>query len=219
LLLIVALYACAALTGAVSGQDPEILRMEGFPLLGRTFGGWWLGALISIGGMASALGLFFSTLLSVSRIPKAMADDEVLPRFIAATTSAQRVPYASLILCGLIVSGMLFWKFPDLVIIDVSLYGAALSLEFAALIVLRVRKPNAFRPFRIPLPLAGIVALALLPLLCLAVAVASLLDNEFLSLTALFFAGGALFTGPVGWWLFGRRHLAHAPPPPSDLTS
>jgi amino acid transporter len=175
--------------------------------------------LISLGGMASALGLFFSTLLSVSRIPKAMADDKVLPRFIAATTSAQGVPYASLILCGLIASGMLFWEFPDLVIIDVSLYGAALSLEFAALIMLRIRQPNAFRPFRIPFSLGGIVALSLLPLLCLTVAVVSLLSKEFVSLTALFFAGAALLTGPVGWWVFGKRHLAHAPPPSPDLTS
>jgi amino acid transporter len=219
LLLIVSLYAGATLTGVVSGQDPEILRREGFPMLGHSIGGWWLGALLSLGGMASALGLFFSTLLSVSRIPKAMADDGVLPGIVAAATRGQGVPYASLVLCALVVSGMLFWKLPELIIIDVPLYGAALSLEFAALITLRVRRREADRPFRIPFDIRGIILLSCLPLLCLSAAVAALLTQHIISLGALFFAAGALLTGPLGWWIFRRGSATHAATPPPGLTN
>ncbi len=48
------------------------------------------------------------------------------------------------------------------------LYAAALILEFAALIRLRVREPDMPRPYRIPLGLAGLVALSAPPVvLCL----------------------------------------------------
>ncbi len=206
-LLIVGLYAAAIVTGVVSHQDPDVLKTEGFPVLGLSLGGWWLGAVLSLGGMASALGLFLSTLLSVSRIPKAMADDRALPAFIAATTVEQKIPYASLFVCATVVSGMLFWNFPELVIIDVSLYGAALSLEFLALITLRIRQPDSPRPFRIPFSTQGIVAMSVLPLLCLGTAVTALLSQEHISFSALLFALVAILSGPLAWRVFSKGRL------------
>ena len=40
--------------------------------------------------------------------------------------------------------------FERLIIIDILLYGASLSLEFVALVVLRIREPELPRPFRVP---------------------------------------------------------------------
>jgi len=40
--------------------------------------------------------------------------------------------------------------FERLVTIDILLYGASLSLEFVALVVLRIREPELRRPFAFP---------------------------------------------------------------------
>ena len=60
--------------------------MEGFPSLGTLIGGYGLGAMIAVGGMASALGLCSAVLLSVSRIPQVMSDDRVAARKAACIT-------------------------------------------------------------------------------------------------------------------------------------
>jgi hypothetical protein len=41
-------------------------------------------------------------------------------------------------------------RFESLVTLDIMLCGASLVLEFAALVVLRIRRPEMPRPFRVP---------------------------------------------------------------------
>src|ERR1043165_9585825 len=101
--------------------------------------------------MASVLGLYSSVLLSVSRVPQVMADDGLLPLKIHALHRRYNTPYISIILCATVVSFMTFWSFQELIIIDVTLYGAGLFLEFITLIVLRIKSGEKHRPFRIPL--------------------------------------------------------------------
>jgi len=204
LALIVLMYLLSLLAAISSGADPRLLEHEGFPFLGSLLGGWWLGAVLSVGGMASALGLFLSTLLSISRVPKAMADDRLLPVSLGRIGTARRVPYRSLVLCGIVISGMVLWGFSDLVIIDVLLYGGALFLEFFSLIVLRIRQPERDRPFRVPLRLSGLVLLTLLPAGCWGIALGTLLLREPVHLTSVLFAAAAFLTGPLAWWL--TRH-------------
>src|SRR5439155_1288046 len=60
--------------------------------------------------------------------------------------------------------GMVAWTFGELIIIDITLYGAALFLEYIALIRLRKLAAQEHRPFKIPLNIFGLTAMALLPL-------------------------------------------------------
>lgn len=46
-------------------------------------------------------------------------------------------------------------SFERILLLDILLYGLSLILEFAALVILRIREPNLVRPFRIP---GGLVA-------------------------------------------------------------
>src|SRR2546425_13240393 len=55
---------------------------------------------------------------------------------------------------------------------DVLLYSAALALEFAALVRLRRAEPELRGAFRVPVGVAGLVALAALPILLLVAGVA-----------------------------------------------
>lgn len=203
--LILGMYAMSVFTGTRSGMDVEVLQAEGFPSLGLYVGGWWLGALLSVGGMASALGLFLSILLAVSRVPKAMADDGLLSPALSRINPQHHVPHVSIMVCALVVSGMVLWDFADLLIIDVTLYGMALSLEFVALIVLRIRQPGAERPFRIPLELGGLLVLTFLPAACFVAALIALLSGESVHTNATIFAIGAVLTGPLAWLLARRR--------------
>ncbi len=201
ILLIVAVYVLAVLAAIRTGMDFQVLQAEGFPSLGTLVGGWWLGAVLSLGGMASAMGLYLSILLSISRVPKAMADDGVFPEIISRIHPRYNTPHVSILICALVVSGMVLWGFADLLIIDVTLYSFGLMLEFVSLIVLRVRDPHAERPFRIRLELKGIIAMTSLPVLCILAALTALLVTANSHSNAAWFAVGAVLTGPLAWWV------------------
>ena len=115
------------------------------------------------------------------------------------------VPHVSIIICAIVVSGMVFWEFGDLLIIDVTLYGSALFLEFVALIVLRIKKPDAERPFRIPLNVPGLVVMTILPVTCLVVALTAALSEQSAYTSATLFAIAAVATAPVAWLLLKPR--------------
>jgi amino acid transporter len=204
--IIVLMYALAVLAAAGSGADPALLESQGFPYLGTLTGGHWLGAILSAGGMASALGLFLSIFLSISRIPKAMADDGLLPRVLTRLHPRYNVPHVSILLCAFVVSGMVLWKFDELLIIDVTIYSAELFLQFLALIALRVREPELPRPFKIPLNIPGLIVMTAVPAACVALALYGLLSSSNIQTNALTFAGIALLTGPLAWWVIRKVH-------------
>jgi amino acid transporter len=55
-----------------------------------------------------------------------------------------------------------------LIEVDMFLYAAALILEFAALVWLRIKRPEMARPYRVPFGLAGAIAISIPPVtLCL----------------------------------------------------
>ena len=203
-LLIFTLYFITVLISQVSGINMEILKNEGYPALGTLVGGKWLGGFIAIGGMASALGLYSSVLLSVSRVPKVMADDNLLPSILHKLHPRFKTPYVSILCCSLVVSLMIIWTFEDLLIIDVTLYGAALILEFIALIKLRIIAPEEHRPFKIPFGIRGLFIMILLPLCVYAIAVsAAFIKTQ--NLKPVIFAMLGLISAEIIWRIIGWR--------------
>jgi amino acid transporter len=198
-LLIFGVYFLAIITAQLSGIDFNILNEEGFPALGLLIGGQWLGALLSIAGMASALGLFSGVLLSVSRVPKVMSDDELLPAKLHAIHPKYKSPYISIIVCSLVVSVMILWTLGDLLVIDVTVYGAGLFLEFISLIVLRIKAPHEHRPFKIPLNIFGLCLLLLLPVTIFIIALSGAISESGKTLVPALFALGALLTAEIIW--------------------
>ncbi len=181
------------------GIDAHTLTEEGYPALGVLAGGKWLGTAIAIGGMASALGLYAAVLLSVSRVPEVMALDGFLPAKIYALHPKYNTPYISIIICAAVVSFMILWTFQELIVIDVTLYGAGLFLEFITLIVLRIKSPNAARPFRIPLPVKALCVLLLLPIIIFAIALSGAFASEDKMFLPALFAVTALLSAEVFW--------------------
>ena len=185
--------------------NADTLNEEGYPALGVLAGGKWLGAAISIGGMASTIGLYAAVLLSVSRVPQVMADDGLLPSKIHTLHPRFKTPYISIIICATVVSFMIFWSFQELIIIDVTLYGAGLFLEFITLIVLRIKAPHELRPFRIPLNITWLCVMMLLPFGIFVLALSGALASEGAILIPALFAVGALLSAEVLWQIIRLR--------------
>ena len=197
--LILLVYVLTLLTARGSGIDAGVLRDSGFPALGVLIGGRWLGVLLAAAGMASSVGLFAAVLLSVAQVPKAMADDRLLPRRLSALHSRYGTPYRSIVVCAVVVSFMVLWSFLDLVVIDITLYGAALFLEFITLVVLRTKAPDEPRSFRIPLNRAGLCCMFLLPVGVYAFALSGALTDSGQAWKPALFALLALGTAELAW--------------------
>lgn len=205
------IYFVAMLVAINSGISPADLEEKEFPFLGLLVGGNWLGTLIALGGMASTLGLYSAVLLSVSRIPKVMSDDGLLPAKLQALHPRFKSPYVSILCCSVVVSGMVVWTFGELIIIDITLYGAALCLEYIALIRLRKLAADEHRPFRIPLNTVGLVFMTLLPFAVYVIALTGAFLNMEKALKPALFALATLCSAEliwlaVQWWK--KRKLA-----------
>jgi len=181
------------------GINADILTDKGYPALGVLAGGKWLGAALSLGGMAGALGLYAAVLLSVSRVPQVMADDGLLPSKIHKLHPRFKTPYISIIICAVVVSFMILWTFQELIVIDVTLYGAGLFLEFITLLKLRVASPEMHRPFRIPLNTAWLCVMIFLPVAVFIIALSGAFATEDKMLIPAVFALCALVSAEIMW--------------------
>ena len=197
--LVIVVYFVVILVAQQSGINPQLLSDKRFPVLGEFIGGHWLGALIALGGMASALGIYTAVLLSVSRIPKVMADDGLLPKALNKLHAKYNTPYLSIIVCSMVVSVMILWSFEELLVIDVTVYGAGLFLEYVTLVVMRIRSPDIYRPFKIPLGVGGLCVFLVLPVVVYFAALGGALVSTGQAFKPVIFALAALATAELLW--------------------
>ena len=132
---------------ALTGLSVDHFSTGDWMSASATIGGPILAVAIVAGGAISGIGMFNALVMSYTRLPMVMAEDGMLPHFIARRNS-RGVPWVSVILCGLGWALALRLPFERLISIDLILYGSGLLLEFVALIVLRVREPRLERPFK-----------------------------------------------------------------------
>ncbi len=199
------MYLVTSIAVIRSGIDFKHLGEEGFPILGTILKHQWLAAILAIGGMASATGLFSAVLLSVSRVPKVMADDGLLPQKFNALHPRFKTPYVSIIVSAAIVSIMIMFTFTDLIIMDVTLYGAGLFLEYISLIVLRIKAPGEYRPFRIPLPVPAICILFILACCVYIIGLSGAFSESGRTLIPAAAALAALASGELAWQIIVAR--------------
>jgi amino acid transporter len=207
--LVIVLYFLIILISQQSGITAGVLNEKGFPAVGSLIGGQWLGAFIAFAGMASSLGIYAAVLLSVSRVPKVMADDDLLPKRLNTLHPKFKTPYVSIIVCSLVVSLMILWSFTDLLIIDVTVYGAGLALEYISLIKLRKISPDRRRPFKIPFNITGLCLMLILPFTAYFVALTGAFSSAGKAVWAAVFAIVALLSAELVWrlTLWKKPHL------------
>ncbi|HUK20754.1 MAG TPA: APC family permease [Gemmatimonadales bacterium] len=181
-----------------------------WPALGSTLVGGWLGRWLALAGMVSAFALFNALLLSYSRIPLVLARDGFLPASLRLT-DARGTPTNAVLVSAVAYSLFALLSFGGLLAADVLLYTTALALEFAALVRLRRAEPGLRGPFRVPLPTAGLVALALLPLALLGVGVALEVGDHESGLPGVLIALALGLVGPLGYRVLRDRRSPSVP--------
>ncbi len=165
-------------------------------------GGPLLRVALVVGGMFSAFGMFNALVMSYSRLPLAMAQDGMLPKFFGKL-NRRRAPWVAIVALAIGWACCLGLGFERLVTIDILIYGASLSLEFLALIVLRIREPRLKRPFRVPGGMFGAVAVGVAPILLLGFALVRSQSEQVWGVSS--FALGAIVIAP-GVFVYALNH-------------
>lgn len=194
-LLVTAAYLLPIAVGV--GIDPNSASWkEGdFPKVAALAGGSWLGTWLTLAGLISAAGLLNALLCTSARVPFVMARRGMLPGALAAQHIKFATPWKAILVNSIGVAALMPFSFQELIEVDMFLYAAALILEFAALIWLRVRRPEMARPYRVPFGLAGAIAMSIPPIaLCLlSIALAN-------GATKLLGLGGIGVGLTIYWW-------------------
>jgi amino acid transporter len=214
--LITLVYLIPSLVGLAFASPSKVEWTAGtWTTVAEITAGKWLAVLMSVMGMASAIGLFAGLLMVNSRVPFVMGRDGYFPRSFMKMNQ-KSAPWVSLVVSALIYSAvvLVFNDFEALATVDVMLYCGVLFLEFASLLVLRAKQPELRRPFRIPGGWFGAIAVLVGPLLVVAVAIKGQVDdvglwNGLLKALVLMASGLVLF--PIAqWW---KRKNAYADDP------
>jgi amino acid transporter len=207
-------YVLPLLAMAFAGLSVQSFSTGDWMTAAVALGGEWLGLAVLGGGIICGFGMFNALMMSYTRLPMAMAEDGMLPRFIARR-NRRGVPWVSVLLCGLAWALALRLPFERLISIDLILYGSSLLLEFVALIVLRVREPELTRPFKAG-NLVFACALAVGPAALIAYALYASRGEKLIgSISAPAFAIGVAVLGAVFYWITTaaaeRRRMPAAP--------
>ncbi len=167
-LLVTAAYLLPVAVGVGIEPNSASWKEGDFSKVAAMAGGPWLGTWLTLAGLVSAAGMLNALLCTSARVPYAMAERAMLPRALAARHASFATPWKAILANSIGVAALIPFSFQELIEVDMFLYALALILEFAALIWLRIRRPEMARPYRVPFGLAGAIAISVPPVaLCL----------------------------------------------------
>jgi amino acid transporter len=114
-------------------------------------GGGWLLAASVVGVQISNLGMFNAELLVISRVPYAIARDNLLPPALSRLHPRHGTPARILILSGILFSLLtFFFDFVQILVASTWIALPTYLMTFASPIILRWKHPEIRGPFRIP---------------------------------------------------------------------
>lgn len=145
------ILVCAVLTGLVpypqlATPKPVSTALEAYPSL------LWLKSFIEIGAIAGLSSVILVMLMAQPRIFYTMSRDGLLPKIFGKVHPKFRTPYVGTIIVGVIAAALAGF-------LPIGLLGEMVSmgtlLAFATVsagvLILRIRRPDLPRPFRVPL--------------------------------------------------------------------
>jgi APA family basic amino acid/polyamine antiporter len=157
----------------------------------------WAAGLVSAGAVAGITSVLLVMLLSQPRIFFAMSRDNLFPPGVSKVHPKFRTPYITTIITGVIVA-IVASLTPINVLGEMTSIGTlfAFVVVSIAVIILRIKRPEARRPFRVPFgylfPVLGVLSCTYL----------------MLSLTVLTWVRFLLWLdiGMIFYWFYGRTH-------------
>jgi amino acid transporter len=127
-------------------------------------GGSWLGAWMLGTSILSNWGLFASELLEDSYQLLGMAEMGLAPRFFASVSPRTGTPINAILFQFVIIAVLISLDFNSIMCIDNFFSAAQGVLEFAAIVRLRIKRPEMARPYKIPLSTAGLALFLIVPI-------------------------------------------------------
>ncbi|KAG5061717.1 hypothetical protein AAZX31_01G228200 [Glycine max] len=189
LVLVVSSYLIPLLAGTGSFSSSPTEWVDGyFAQVGMFIGGSWLKLWIQLAAAMSNLGLFEAEMSSDSFQLEGMSKMGMLPALFA-TRSVYGTPTFSILFSATGVIFLSWMSFQEIIEFLNFLYAVGMLLEFAAFITLRLKKPNLYRPYRVPLSTFWATMLCLPPALLL------ILVMCLASLTTFFVSGAVILVG------------------------
>jgi amino acid transporter len=131
-----------------------------------------LGSLVGISAILSMIGLFIGNGLGGTRVPFAMAEDGMMPRWLNKVHPRFGTPWVSILICAVIYLIFSTSAFQSLVVIDVFLNMTVLMIELFALVALRIKRPELPRN-KVPGGVLGLVYVVGAPFLVVILAITS----------------------------------------------
>jgi amino acid transporter len=171
-MLVTLVYLLPIAVGTSAVTDWSAWREGYFPKVATQIGGNWLGTWITLAGLVSAAGMLNALLCTSARVPFAMAVRRMLPQPLATLHLRYATPWASILVNSAGMAVLIPFSFQELIEVDMFLYAAALILEFAALIWLRIKRPDMVRPYRVPFGIPGAIAISIPPVLLCIISIA-----------------------------------------------
>ncbi|PRW20630.1 putative polyamine transporter isoform A [Chlorella sorokiniana] len=156
--LVVATYLLPLLVGLGVTQDPSAWELGFFTTLGKQVGGAWLAWWVVAAAAVSQVGQFEAEMSSDSYQLQGMSERGFLPS-VFNHRSKYGTPTWGILASSIGVAGIVFLDFGQIVELLNSVYCLGQLLEFVAFIWLRIRYPTLHRPYRIPLPTWGCIAM------------------------------------------------------------
>lgn len=161
-------------TSSVGWEFPDIAHAVADKLTGQTNGplAKTMGLLVTFAAVLSMIGLFIGNGLGGTRLPFALAEDGMAPKFMVKVHPKYGTPWVSIVVCGVIFSIFSLQAFEALVVIDVFLNMLVLMACFFAVWKLRFALPDMPRQ-KIPGGWFGLSLVTLAPFAIILLAIYS----------------------------------------------
>ena len=166
-------------------------------------GGQKLALFMTAAGLVAALSTFNALVMSLSRLPYAMARNGFLPK-VFAKENARGAPWVAIVVCAIFWGLATIMGFEVTVMLDVLITGLSILLEFVALIALRINEPNLPRSFRVKGGLAGVILLSIPPAALIVISCARNHAERIGPVNSLTLGLGLVLLG-VAFYFFGER--------------
>jgi amino acid transporter len=198
---------------------PDIARAVGDETAGA--GSWFgsfLGNFMMVAAFLSMVGLLIGCSISATRIPFALAEDGMAPKWLVRVHHKWGTPWVAILVTGFFFAVFSVNAFAALVVLDVLLNSLTLLMEFAALWRLRRIRPEIPRS-KIPGGLVGGIIVTLLPTAVILFAIYSQWTEEgpkSIWLAAIAIVIGAILYFPFKHYLKDKWSVPDVDPYTSD---
>ncbi|KAF2074937.1 hypothetical protein CYY_003770 [Polysphondylium violaceum] len=141
-------YILPILVGMQYDRDWENWQDGQFSDIAYRVGGEWLNIFMSIGGMASSIGLFQCNLCTVSRNLYSLSSRGYIPKIFSKLTPKRGTPWVGIIFVGTIVALLILMPFQSILNLDMSIYGFVAMSECLTYLKLYFFNKDLERPFK-----------------------------------------------------------------------